>query len=68
MPSLERLLQIVGAVALVAGVVIFGYGFLVPDLDVVAMLAGVFTAVVGMTLLAAGLVLPRFDGPNGRRA
>lgn len=68
MPTLERLLRIVGAAALVCGVLIFGYGVLAPELDAIAMLAGVFTAVVGLTLVAAGFVLPRLDGPDGRRA
>ena len=70
MPTLERLLRVVGGVAVVAGVAVFGYGFLAPEMDVVAMLAGVFTAVVGLTLVAAGLVLPRVEEPDtdSRRA
>ncbi|MWG34075.1 hypothetical protein [Halomarina oriensis] len=64
MPSLERLFRTVGGVGLVAGVVVTIYGF-TASVDVVAMLAGVFVAFVGLSLLVAGVLWPRFEGPDG---
>lgn len=64
MPSLERLFRTVGGVGVAAGIVVIVYGF-TTSLDAVAMLAGVFVAFVGLSLLVAGVLWPRFEGPDG---
>ncbi|MFD1514627.1 hypothetical protein [Halomarina rubra] len=68
MPTLERLLQVVGVLAIACGVLVGSYGYVLASVDVVAILAGVFVAFVGVTMLAAGTVLPRLDETGSRRA
>lgn len=66
MPSLERLFRLVGGGAVVVGLLVVVYGFAATaTLDPVAMLAGVFVVVVGLTLVAAGVLWPRLEGPGG---
>jgi hypothetical protein len=63
--DLETLLRVVGGVALLGGAGLVAYGFLGPELDAVAALAGVFVGAVGATLLAAGVALPRLEARDG---
>ena len=63
--DLGTLLRAVGGVAVLGGAGLVAYGFLGPELDAVAALAGVFVGAVGATLLAAGVALPRLEARDG---